>query len=131
MDAEREHLEVMCPDDVNAFTEELMVLSPGCFINFVNDVRRQFINLWKTFYRIGFPPEKQYSCIGDYVDQDQQPVVIATLLFAHKLKCLHNIYLFWTFMKVSKCASLRALKRRVFDNFMFAFNHTPIAAVVE
>ncbi|KAL5969360.1 Serine/threonine-protein phosphatase PP1-2 [Taenia solium] len=140
VDVEREHIEVVCSRVANVFNNEPMVLDLQCPINVVGDVHGQFIDLLRIFHRIGFPPEKQYLCLGDYVDRGPQSVEVATLLFAYKLKYPHNIYLLRGNHESERMCRFNGFEReiiqryndrRVLNNFIDAFNYMPIAAIIE
>ncbi|VDK27209.1 unnamed protein product [Taenia asiatica] len=140
VDVEREHIEVVCSSVANVFNNEPMVLDLQCPINVVGDVHGQFIDLLRIFHRIGFPPEKRYLCLGDYVDRGPQSVEVATLLFAYKLKYPHNIYLLRGNHESERMCRYKGFEgeiiqryndRRVLSNFIDAFNYMPIAAIIE
>ncbi|VDK41119.1 unnamed protein product [Taenia asiatica] len=140
VDVEREHIEVVCSSVANVFYNEPMVLELQCPINVVGDVHGQFLDLLRIFQRTGFPPEEQYLCLGDYVDRGPQSVEVAILLFAYKLKYPHNIYLLRGNHECERMCKQNGFEReiveryndhRVLYNFTFAFNHMPIAAIIE
>ncbi|KAL5108744.1 Serine/threonine-protein phosphatase PP1-2 [Taenia crassiceps] len=140
VDVDREHIEVVCSSVVDRFRDEPMILDLQCPINVVGDVHGQFIDLLRIFHRTGFPSEERYLCLGDYVDRGPQSVETVTLLFAYKLKYPHNIYLLRGNHECERMCQnngfkreimLRYNDRRLLDNFTFAFNYMPIAAVIE
>ncbi|KAH9284971.1 Serine/threonine-protein phosphatase PP1-2 [Echinococcus granulosus] len=137
---EREHIEVVCSSVVNKFLAEPMILDLHCPITIIGDVHGQFFDLLRIFNRMGLPSEQQYLCLGDYVDRGPQSVELTTLLFAYKLKYPQNIYLLRGNHECERMCKRFGFQReitqryndpKVLDNFTFAFNHMPIAAIID
>lgn len=111
VDVERKHIEVLCSSVVNVFNNEPTKLDLQCPINVVGNVHGQFMDLLRISHRIGFPPHKQYHCLGDHVGRGPQSVEVATLLFAYKLKKYpYNIYLLRSYHEWGGFAKIMALK---------------------
>ncbi|VDM19075.1 unnamed protein product [Hydatigera taeniaeformis] len=137
---ERRDIELVCSNVVGKFMNEPMMLELECPVTIIGDVHGQFFDLLRIFHQIGFPPEQQYLCLGDYVDRGPQSIETVTLLFAYKLKYPHNIYLLRGNHECERLCKTYGFKREIveryndpkmLDNFVVAFNHMPIAALID
>ncbi len=70
-----------------------MFLELGGPVLICGDIHGQFYDLLRIFEFCGYPPEKNYLFLGDYVDRGNQNIETICLLLAFKIKFPFNFFL--------------------------------------
>lgn len=73
--------------------EESNVTQVKCPVTVCGDIHGQFIDLKELFTIAGFPPEQNFLFLGDYVDRGYYSVLVASLMFLHKIRYRERVFL--------------------------------------
>ena len=134
-----EEIKFLCSESKNIFLKQPILLELGPCLNICGDIHGQFYDLLQLFELGGYPPEKNYLFLGDYVDRGKQSIETICLLLTYKIKYPENFFLL---RGNHECSSVNRIygffdecKRRysikLWKNFIDCFNCLPIAAVIE
>ncbi|KAJ0397441.1 hypothetical protein P43SY_009296 [Pythium insidiosum] len=137
-DLTTEEVMVLCRKVRTIFLEQPALLEVPAPINICGDTHGQYADLLRLFEMGGFPDEKNYLFLGDYVDRAMQSIETICLLFAYKIKYPSRLFLL---RGNHECASINRIygfydecKRRysvkLWRMFGDCFNCMPVAAVV-
>jgi serine/threonine-protein phosphatase PP1 catalytic subunit len=83
----------VCQMARSIFLQQPILLELEAPLKVVGDIHGQFQDLLKIFDYGGFPPEKNYLFLGDYVDRGKQSIETIVLLLAYKIKYPENFFL--------------------------------------
>ena len=121
------------------FLSQPILLELEAPLTVCGDIHGQYPDLLKLFQLGGFPPEKNYIFMGDYVDRGKQSIECICLLLCYKIKYDENFFLL---RGNHECASINRMygffdecKKRynvkLWKAFVDLFNCFPIAACVD
>ncbi len=88
-----QEIKSVCVSAREIFLAQPILLELEAPIKIVGDIHGQFQDLLKIFDYGGFPPEKNYLFLGDYVDRGKQSIETIVLLLAYKIKYPENFFL--------------------------------------
>ncbi|KAK8870673.1 hypothetical protein M9Y10_008560 [Tritrichomonas musculus] len=121
------------------FSKEPYLLNICCDVNVVGDLHGHIFDLFRILRTIGFPPDKNYLFLGDFVDRGEFSLETITFIFILKVLFPKNIFIIrgnHEFADMySRCGFSNELEN-VYNNpivsvsFNAAFAEMPLAALV-
>lgn len=118
---------------------EPMMLTLEFPIIIVGDIHGNIDDLLRIFEKCGYPPDKKYLFLGDYIDRGQYSIEVMILLLSLKCKFPNHINLLRgnhetkTVSKdygfLNEC--IRKYDRQVYNLFFDIFSVLPIAALID
>jgi diadenosine tetraphosphatase ApaH/serine/threonine PP2A family protein phosphatase len=114
-----------------------LLLLTGPFV-VVGDVHGNIDDLLRIFSRQGYPPEKRYLFLGDYVDRGPNSLDVLLLLYSFKVLFPDDVFLLRGNHEVEyisakygfKTDCLRHFTDDLYREFIESFRHLPFAAVL-
>lgn len=108
-------------------------------MNICGDIHGQYHDLLRLFEYGKFPPESNYTFLGDYVDRGKQGLETMVLLFVYKVIYPENMFLL---RGNHECASIsriygfydeckRRYNIRLWKQFCDVFNCLPVSALID
>jgi len=132
-------LKALCAAVREVFLEQDTLLQLEAPINICGDVHGQYHDLLRIFEYGGFPHEKNYLFLGDYVDRGKQSLETISLCLAYKVRYPEN---FFMLRGNHECAAItrvygfydeckRRYNIRLWKLFCETFNCLPLCALVD
>lgn len=122
-------------DEVVSNENVILRLDPDIFV--VGDIHGSISGLVRIFQCYGYPPEKRYLFLGDYIDRGENGTEVIMLLFALKIKFPQHVYLLRGNHESSICRDygfsqeiLGKYNDNVLSKVIDVFDEIPICAVI-
>ena len=135
----QQNLHTIARLSASIFLHQPMLLELSAPMNVMGDTHGQYSDLLRMLEIGGYPPQRNYLFLGDYVDRGRQGIETLALLLCFKIKFPEN---FFMLRGNHECALVSKLygfydecKRRysvkLWKVFGDTFNCMPVAAIVE
>jgi len=104
----------------------------------VGDVHGNISCLLRIFEMLGYPPERRYVFLGDYVDRGANSVEVLLVLYSLKVLCPECVYLLRGNHEAADMAAMYGFEKEclskcssgILRSFLQSFDEMPVAAVV-
>lgn len=83
----------LCTQARDIFLAQPPLLDLVSPVNICGDIHGQYHDLLRIFETVGYPPQKNYLFLGDYVDRGRQSLEVICLLFAFKIQYKNGFHL--------------------------------------
>ncbi|XP_003366367.1 phosphoprotein phosphatase 1 [Trichinella spiralis] len=121
-----------------AFQDEGTLLEFDAPVSICGDIHGQYNDLLRLFGALGWPPEKRYLFLGDYVDRGDNSIEVISMLLLLKILNPHAVYLLRgnheTLAVNSVYGFLEEVRHRYSRDLYIKFNHLfnflPVAGLI-
>ncbi|KRZ89873.1 Serine/threonine-protein phosphatase PP1 [Trichinella sp. T8] len=121
-----------------AFQDEGTLLEIHAPVSICGDIHGQYNDLLRLFNALGWPPEKRYLFLGDYVDRGDNSIEVISMLLLLKILNPHAVYLLRgnheTLAVNSVYGFLEEVRHRYSRDLYIKFNHLfnflPVAGLI-
>jgi serine/threonine-protein phosphatase PP1 catalytic subunit len=93
VDLREEDINYLISQSLSIISNQKMLIELEAPLNICGDIHGQYYDLLRIFEHCGYPGEKNYLFLGDYVDRGKQSLETICLLLAYKLKYPKKIHL--------------------------------------
>ncbi|VDD77828.1 unnamed protein product [Mesocestoides corti] len=105
----------------------------------LGDIYGQFGDLLRVFMLLGYPPEKTYLFLGNYINRGSRSIETLALLYALKLRFPKHVYLLRGNHECPHISRhygffdecVKRYNRRLWRAFVTTFDYLPLIAVIE